>query len=215
MCFSHLTPCSCLCWWILTQYCNEPWANVSHVGPKLSLSAQVQISSVLNQAQIRLCYHPKSSCSLYVRIGPHGRKFTNGKCLHKSNAGVESDLRWGHLWPEIDTCLARVEKLRVKGRESPLPLDELPNIQIDLSNNKVQLTQYSPTKTWTLRQIFSLYLYGVFEITFEGCPQSWGCQAFFENPGFETPTSRGFFVSVAAPFLGLFSNLEPRSLEHF
>ena len=40
------------------------------------------------------------------------------KCDAGADA-LESDLRWRHLWPEIDTCLARVEKPpRVRQRKS-------------------------------------------------------------------------------------------------
>ena len=69
-------------------------------------------------------------------IGPRNTIPMESGC--KCDAGadaLESDLRWRHLWPEIDTCLARVEKPpRVRQRKSSTPgsthnfLSNLPNI---------------------------------------------------------------------------------------
>ena len=117
----HLTPSSCLCWWILRQYwgfCNEPSANVSHVGPKLSLSAQVQISSELNQAQIRLSYYPKSSCSLKMSKDfskPANRPAWLKVYQWEVSAKVECRRRCPRKWSEVGSPMTRDRHLPGKG----------------------------------------------------------------------------------------------------
>ena len=96
-------------WWFIIQ----SWFDMTHMGQLLGLFSKV---------------------SEY--IGVHTIPMESGcKCDAGADA-LESDLRWRHLWPEIDTCLARVEKPpRVRQRKSStsgsthnLSLSNLPTI---------------------------------------------------------------------------------------